>query len=472
MDIVDRRLNPGGKSLSNRQRFMRRQAGDIREAIKGAIKGRKLGDEGGQEIDLPNTGEPSFRRDYNKGMRDHVVPGNIPDSTKKNWRHIGDEGRDKHIVGDKIQRPPGGWRPGAGSRGGEGEDNFKFILNHEEFIRLFLEDMELPDLFKESTFGEDRTKPFREGYARYGSPQNLDLPLTAQNALARRIALKRPNLHMLQEAQAEVTKLLEGGGNEQQLERAILKLDEITKRHSNIPYFDPVDQRFRRYEQKPAPSPQAVMFCMMDVSGSMDEFMKDLAKRFFLLLNIFLKKRYKRVDMVFIRHTHYAKTVDEDTFFNSPESGGTIVSTALEKMQQEIKERYSPEIWNIYGAQVSDGQNGSPDDEHCLNLLTEGPNALLKDSQYFAYVEVENEEQRKEWDRWLNQQFGTKRDDAPYETSLWSAYKTLLPNHKNFAMQHARQKGDVWKVFEKLFRRDLVEPKVAAIRELSALKAG
>ena len=83
-----------------------------------------------------------------------------------------------------------------------------------------------------------------------------------------------------------------------------------------IPYIDPLDVRYRRFEAHPKPVAQAVMFCLMDVSGSMTEHMKDLAKRFYVLLYIFLKRRYKNVDVVFIRHTHQAQEVDEDTFFN------------------------------------------------------------------------------------------------------------------------------------------------------------
>ena len=105
------------------------------------------------------------------------------------------------------------------------------------------------------------------------------------------------------------------------------------------------------------------MFCLMDVSGSMTEHMKDLAKRFYVLLYIFLKRRYKHVDVVFIRHTHEAPEVDEDTFFHSPETGGTVVSTALEEMQRVVAERYDPDSWNIYAAQASDGDNTATDND-------------------------------------------------------------------------------------------------------------
>ena len=135
-------------------------------------------------------------------------------------------------------------------------------------------------------------------------------------------------------------------------------------------YIDPLDVRYRRFEAHPKPVAQAVMFCLMDVSGSMTEHMKDLAKRFYVLLYIFLKRRYKNVEVVFIRHTHQASEVDEETFFNSPETGGTVVSTALEEMQRVINERYSPDNWNIYAAQASDGDNTASDNDKTAALLT------------------------------------------------------------------------------------------------------
>ena len=100
------------------------------------------------------------------------------------------------------------------------------------------------------------------------------------------------------------------------------------------------------------------MFCLMDVSGSMTEHMKDLAKRFFMLLYIFLKRRYKHVEVVFIRHTHEAQEVDEETFFHSPRDrrhGG--VDRARGDARGSSTERYSPDDWNIYAAQASDGDN-------------------------------------------------------------------------------------------------------------------
>ncbi len=164
----------------------------------------------------------------------------------------------------------------------------------------------------------------------------------------------------------------------------------LLQRSRRVPYIDPIDLRYRRYEPYPRPVAQAVMFCLMDVSGSMTEHMKDLAKRFFALLYIFLKRRYRHVEIVFIRHTHQAEEVDEETFFQRTETGGTVVSTALEEMARIVAERYRPEDWNIYAAQASDGDNTSSDGAKTAALLTD---VVLPVCQYFAYLEVGREEE-------------------------------------------------------------------------------
>src|SRR6476660_3486120 len=103
----------------------------------------------------------------------------------------------------------------------------------------------------------------------------------------------------------------------------------------------------------PIPIAQAVMFCLMYVSGSVSEHMKDLSKRFYMLLYLFLTRRYKNVDIIFIRHTDHAEEVDEETFFGDPQTGGTMASTALQLMDEIIKKRYNTSEWNIYAAQTS-----------------------------------------------------------------------------------------------------------------------
>ena len=271
-----------------------------------------------------------------------------------------------------------------------------------------------------------------------GSPANLALNRTVRNSLSRRIALRRPKkdeLDALQEA-------IEAFGDEEEHAEKRLALEEELRRKQRrttlIPYIDPLDVRYKRFESIPKPVAQAVMFCLMDVSGSMTEHMKDLAKRFYVLLYIFLKRRYKNVDVVFIRHTHQASEVDEDTFFNSPETGGTVVSTALEEMQNVVAERYSPDNWNIYAAQASDGDNTASDNDRTARLLTE---TILPACQYYAYLEVGRD----------SEHFppGFIRRDS----DLWQTYTAIVRSGAPLAMRKVGHRRDIYPVFRELFAK-------------------
>jgi len=425
MHIVDRRLNPSGKNLANRQRFMRRAKAQIRKAVHESAGSRSIkdADEGG-EVVLPAQGvhEPTFRRSGSGGIRDHLLPGNK-----------------EYIAGDTIQRPPSGGGGGGneGSPDGEGEDDFRFALSRDEFVDLFLEDLELPDLAKRRVVNAEAPVWHRAGYSVSGSPANLALNRTVRNSLSRRIALRRPKPEELQALRDEIEAL---SGEDDEARRVELEeeLRRKERRTGLIPYIDPIDVRYKRFDPMPRPVAQAVMFCLMDVSGSMTEHMKDLAKRFYVLLYIFLKRRYKNVDVVFIRHTHQASEVDEDTFFNSPETGGTVVSTALEEMQRVIDERYNPDNWNIYAAQASDGDNTASDNDKTASLLTK---QILPACQYYAYLEVGRD----------SEHFppGFIRRDS----DLWQTYSTIIRAGAPMAMRKVGHRRDIYPVFRELFAK-------------------
>ena len=350
MIIVDRRPNPKGKSLGNRRRFIERARAEVKGAVMDALRKRKITDtESGEKVSIPTKGidEPSFRHSRSGGKRHYVVPGNK-----------------EHVVGDEIERPQGGQggKGGDPADSGEGTDGFEFTLSREEFLDLFFEDLELPDLVKKRLSETATPELSRAGFAVSGNPSNINLIRTMRNSMARRISLKRPKPEEIKELEDEIERLAHTGPDEA-WQAAKLRLETILRRTKAIPYFDPIDVRYNRFERVPKPNIQAVMFCLMDVSGSMTERMKDLAKRFFMLLHIFLVRRYKTVDLVFIRHTSTAQEVDEETFFYSRETGGTVVSTALAEMDRIIKERYPLDAWNIYAAQASDGDNFGADSE-------------------------------------------------------------------------------------------------------------
>jgi uncharacterized sporulation protein YeaH/YhbH (DUF444 family) len=426
MHIVDRRLNPSGKNLANRQRFMRRAKSLIRKAVHETSANRSIKDADQEgEVSLPAQGvhEPAFHRSPTGGIRDHLLPGNK-----------------EYVEGDTIPRPPSG-AGGGGSEGspdGEGQDDFRFALSRDEFVDLFLEDLELPDLAKRRVVDTEAVSWHRAGYSITGSPANLALMRTVRNGLSRRIALRRPKASELEALRAEIAALSDDGPEQTRRLELEEELTRKLRRTSLIPYIDPLDVRYKRFEAMPRPVAQAVMFCLMDVSGSMTEHMKDLAKRFYVLLYIFLKRRYRHVDVVFIRHTHQAQEVDEDTFFHSPETGGTVVSTALEEMQRVIDERYNPDSWNIYAAQASDGDNTASDNDKTAALLTD---VILPVCQYYAYLEVGRD----------SEHFppGFIRRDS----DLWQTYTTIIRSGAPMAMRKVGHRRDIYPVFRELFAK-------------------
>jgi uncharacterized sporulation protein YeaH/YhbH (DUF444 family) len=422
MNIVDRRPNPKGKSLSNRQRFIARARGELKAAVQDALRKRKVAEVGNSEkVAIPSKGigEPSFRHSRRTGRSEYIVPGNK-----------------EYVVGDEIPRPQGG-AGGGGSEGspdGEGEDSFEFTLSKEEFLDMFFEDLELPDLIKKTLKETSATDLQRAGYTIAGSPASLSVRRTMRNSMARRISLRRPKPAEVEALERELEER-EAAGDEAAAMRIRAEIETLLRRTKLIPYIDPVDVRYNRFDRIPRPNTQAVMFCLMDVSGSMTETMKDLAKRFFMLLHVFLERRYRTVDIVFIRHTSTAEEVDEETFFYSRETGGTVVSSALEKMLTVARERYPLDTWNIYAAQASDGDNYGADSGRCVDLLG---GEVLPLCQYFAYIEV-----------------GEGIEGiTTRESDLWSSYSQVLPAHSHFAMKRVGDRTQIFSVFHELFAKE------------------
>jgi uncharacterized sporulation protein YeaH/YhbH (DUF444 family) len=430
MHIVDRRLNPGGKSLPNRQRFLRRVKDVAQRAVRESAREndiKNLGKDGRVTVPADGVREPRFSRQPGSGRHDHILPGNKT-----------------YVEGDTIERPPGGGGGGGGSgEGGDGgensEDAFQFVLTREEFLELFLEDLELPDLAKRRLSIVETEGLRRAGYTVSGSPANLALTRTLRNSMSRRIALKRPKPDEVEALEKRIAALTEGDPVRADLEASLALLRERARR---IPYVDPIDLRFRRFEPYPRPIAQAVMFCLMDVSGSMTEHMKDLAKRFYILLHIFLTRRYRHVEIVFIRHTDRATEVDEETFFGSRETGGTLVSSALIEMKRVIAERYDPNDWNIYAAQASDGDNVSSDGPTATDLLRAD---ILPACQHFAYLEVGDEN-------------GPRAGFVEHRTTLWRTYEAIAKGGGALAMRKVNHRREIYPVFRELFgRKDKAE---------------
>jgi hypothetical protein len=418
-NFIDRRLNGKNKSTLNRQRFIRRYKKQIKEAVSDAVNKRSVTDtSSGESISIPqrDISEPIFHQGKG-GDREQIHPGN-----------------DQFSTGDKVKRPQGGQGGGAGegdaSDTGEGEDDFVFSISKDEYLDLLFEDLELPNLQQNQLDKLIQMKTHRAGFCSDGMPSNIDIVRSLQGSLARRVAMSAGKKRRLKELNEQLANLLE----ESEPDRAAVTLIEkeialLEQQIKAVPFIDNYDLRFRNYEKQPHPTSKAVMFCIMDVSGSMDQATKDMAKRFYILLYQFLTRSYKDIEVVYIRHHTQAKEVDEQEFFYSQETGGTIVSSALKLMNEIIKERYNSSQWNIYAAQASDGDNWADDSPQCSQILR---NKLLDDIRYYAYIEI------------------TTRAHQ----SLWREYQSICQTFDNFAIQHIKSVEDIYPIFRELFKKN------------------
>ncbi|KZX66257.1 hypothetical protein A3724_13690 [Alcanivorax sp. HI0033] len=419
--IIDRRLNDKRKSTVNRQRFLRRYRKHIREAVNDAVNRRSIKDmEQGERISIPrkDLSEPIFHHGPG-GQRSIVHPGN----------------KEFH-QGDRIARPEGGGGQGAGdgqaSNQGDGEDAFAFEIDKQEFLNFLFEDLELPNLVKRHMEGAQTFQTKHGGIVSQGMPAKINIVRSMRQASMRRRALTAATRRRIRDLKAEREALLQQDQSPQRQAR-LQELDEqiakLERRVERIPFLDTVDLRFNHHVKVPVPVSRAVMFCIMDVSGSMNQDMKDLAKRFFLLLYLFLQRNYEKIEVVFIRHHTSAKEVDEEEFFYSRETGGTIVSSALKLTRDIINDRYPVTEWNIYAAQASDGDNWNDDSPACAKLIEE---ELLPKLQYFSYVEVMPRAHQ----------------------ALWDHYQSIMAKHPAaFSMAQIDEPGEIYPVFRHLFKK-------------------
>jgi uncharacterized protein len=418
--IIDKRLNSKNKSAVNRQRFIRRYREQIQKAVSDQVSSRSIRDiDKGGKISIPSKdiNEPVIHHG-DGGHKTRVLPGNKQFST-----------------GDRVARPSGGQGGGGGknaSDNGEGEDDFSFTLSQEEFLDFMFEGLELPNLIKRQLSGIDEFKQVRAGISNEGSPGKINIVRSLRSANMRRIALTSGKRKRLLELQAQLQTLMalpEPERDTEILQALYSEIEKITQAIARTPWLDTFDLKYNLHIKQPIPRSKAVMFCIMDVSGSMDQRTKEIAKRFFILLYLFLQRNYEKTDIVFIRHHTSAKEVDENEFFHSRETGGTVVSSALKMMHEIIQDRYSPEEWNIYGAQASDGDNWGDDTAVCKKIMSE---KLLPQCQYYTYIEI----------------------TPNAHQSLWHSYEEIRQQQPDcFALQHIIGISDIYPVFRELFHK-------------------
>ncbi|MGY8812140.1 MAG: YeaH/YhbH family protein [Pseudomonadales bacterium] len=416
--VIDRRLNGKNKSTVNRQRFLRRYKSHIKRAVEDAVGRRSITDiEHGENISIPgrDIDEPTFHHGQG-GRQTQVHPGNKEFSP-----------------GDRFARPQGGGGGTGGNQAGdngEGMDEFVFQITQDEFLDFMFEDLALPNLIKRQLTGTDTFKPVRAGISQQGNPSRINIVRSMRAAHARRIALSGGSRKRLRAALAELEVLRQTSPDDLIAIQALQEeISALRVRVERIPFLDTFDLRYNLIVKQPNPSSKAVMFCLMDVSGSMTQATKDLAKRFYILLYLFLRRNYERIEVVFIRHHTSAKEVEEEEFFYSRETGGTIVSSALRLMQEIIEDRYPVNEWNLYCAQASDGDNWNDDSPICRDLLI---NKIMPAMQYYCYVEI------------------TPREHQ----TLWQEYQAVAEHFgDSFAQQQITDAGDIYPVFRQLFQK-------------------
>lgn len=477
--ITDRRGASSDRYYSSRERFLDRYRGKVKEAIDRSLGNSTIEDigKGGVDVTIPNEDiQEPFIHHGQGGVNERVLPGN------KEFQQ-----------GDRHAKPKGGGGGRGGKPGqGEGEDSFRFRLTEEEYFEHLMRELQLPNLVKEG--GEDAQKfqYRRAGLMNEGPPARMDILRSRREQIARhmgvgkvfekqKLTLLLELRDILQEAigpektkplglkskadiglipfglriktlEKDIEKLFplaEGTLGEEQIlrmEEIDAKLGGLAAKIGAIPKWNENDLKFRKVEPYPKPISQAVMFCLMDVSGSMDEQKKNNAKLFYMLLHRFLKRNYAKVDVVFVRHTNDAQEVDEKTFFYDTASGGTTVSSVIVKMQDIIKDRYPLSEWNIYGAQASDGDNDTRDNAVCQQRLQE----LLPDVQGYFYTEVTDPPQRQ----------GSLWGNANGNSSLWDAYAEVAKVHnQKFFLGKIKERKDIWPVFRDFFqKREKYEP--------------
>ncbi len=440
--IIDQSTMQNDRTVSSESRLKRRISEEIREHVDDLMKTRGVTDLASSgpikvKVDLD---EPSFEFDRETGKPAFVIVGN-PIYKK----------------GDKIPKPPRGWTTQRGNQGspdGEGEDDFVFTIDSAEVQDQLFDELELPNL--EDRILKRRTLESRQhaGYTNEGPPATLDLSRTMVRSIGRRIALRRPSIGHIKELEEKILfleSLPADAPEREQLAELRTTLARARLVRKVVPYLDRPDLQHRRSEIVTEPVTSAVVFGLMDVSVSMREHHKELAKRFFWLLRLFLMREYDEVQMVWIRHTQEAEEVDDREFFFGQSTGGTVVSSALEKMIDIRKERFPLDQYNIYMCQASDGDAGvvysgatrrpvatnaygmGSDAEYSKELLE---HEILPIVQYGAYLECRDPSDR------------TSRD---METELWDAYDPLREDCKHFAMQRVFNSTEIYPVFRNLF---------------------
>ena len=331
----------------------------------------------------------------------------IPIRSIKEYRFIYGENSAGVAQGDGNQKPgdvvdKGDPNNGQGQGPGDqaGVDAIETDITLDELISIMFDDLELPDLEKKSlkqVMSDDARK--RKGKRHAGIRPRLDKKSTARNRIRRKLSVHGS--------------------------RGI----DFEKEEQRFP-FHKDDMRYHHIAPTTREESNAVIFCIMDTSGSMGTTKKYLARSFYFLLYQFVRQRYQNVEVVFIAHHTEAKEVTEEEFFHKVESGGTYISSGYRRALEIIEDRYHPSLWNIYAFHCSDGDNFYSDNERALQAAQE----LCGVCNLFGYGEIK------------------PAGSAYYSGSMLEVFGAI--KHDNFQMVVIERKEDLWPGFKSFLTRD------------------
>jgi sporulation protein YhbH len=393
MSIFRERRSVADRSASDRKRHKTKIEKAIREGIRDVVAEESIiGQDGKKKIKIPVRGIKEYQFVYG--------------DNKKNQKAA--SGNDKQISRDQVLRKKNA-KKGTGSEASDkkGEEYYEVEISLEELAEYLFTDLELPDLEKRRfKFIKDK-KLKRSGYRKKGAR----FKLSKKETLKRKIKRKK---------KAIASGVYNPDG------------DERFPFHSD-------DLKYKHMKQKNIESSSAVVFFIMDVSGSMDKNKKYLARSFYFLLYQFLRHRYENIEVVFISHSTDAKEVSEDDFFKKATSGGTLMSTAFELEKEIITKRYHPSSWNIYTFYCGDGENWTVDNEKAVNIMTE----LAELNQMICYGEINP--------------FLAEGSDSPFVQynsvkdpgSMWQ--RLSICEYLGIKRIRVKSHKDIWPAFNRLF---------------------
>ncbi|MEH0156783.1 DUF444 family protein [Limibacter armeniacum] len=373
------------RSASDRQRHKELVKKKIKEGIADIIAEEAIiGKNKNKVIKVPIKGIKEYRFIYGKNSKGAA------------------QGTGNEEKGQVIQDGRGQPGQGVGQAGNRpGEDIYETEITIEEAVNMMFEDMELPDLDRKKYF-QTEAETYRKylGYQKKGVRARLSKRKTMKNRLKRK-------------------KIL--GSNLQEGESFPFHNDDLV---------------YKRLVVDIQEHSNAVVFCLMDTSASMDQIKKYLARSFYFLLYSFLKNRYRNTEIVFVAHHTEAKEVTENEFFHKVESGGTMISSGYKKVLEIIEQRYNPAIWNIYAFHCSDGDNFSSDNRAAVEYakqLTEVCNLFgygeIKPNTSYSWSSMIDEFRKIEAENFISLKIRNKEN-------IWPALKKFLTlDHSNSLLE-------------------------------------